>query len=79
MIKFTCIPRVLRTAIVAISLFAAGCGSNSPAPQAAVAGVVTIDPKVLVTGVSPPASCSQLHGLWAAGSGVVFSTASVPC
>jgi Secretory lipase len=51
MTRFTCATRALRTAVVAISLLAAGCGSNSPAPQAA-AGVVTIDPKVLVTGIT---------------------------
>lgn len=51
MIKFIGATRAVRTVVVAMSLLAAGCGSNS-SPQQAAAGVVNIDPKVLVSGIT---------------------------
>jgi hypothetical protein len=44
--------RALRTAVVAMSLLAAGCGSKSSSPQPGATGVVNIDPKVLLAGIT---------------------------
>ena len=69
MTKFISATRALRTAVVALSLLAAGCGTNSSSPQTASGGVVNIDPKVLLasitTGISNPA---RALGGWEWGS-----------
>ena len=52
MTKFTGATRALLTAVVAMSLLATGCGSKSSAPQAAAGGVVSIDPKALLAGIT---------------------------
>ena len=44
--------RALRTAVVAMSLLAAGCGSKSSSQQAGAGGVVNIDPKVLLDSIT---------------------------
>jgi len=50
--------RALRTAVVAMLLLAAGCGSKSSSQQTGAGGVVNIDPKVLLasitTGIQQP-------------------------
>ena len=44
-------PRALRTAVVALSLLAAGCGSGSSSSQTA-AKIVSIDPKLLLASIT---------------------------
>ena len=44
--------RALRTAVVAMSLLAAGCGTKSSPQQAGAGGVVNIDPTVLLAGIT---------------------------
>jgi len=44
--------RAFRTAVVAMSLLAAGCGSKPSSPLAGAGGVVNIDPKVLLAGIT---------------------------
>ena len=52
MTRFIGATRALCTAVVAVSLFAAGCGSISPPQQAAAGAVVRIDPKLLLAGIT---------------------------
>jgi Secretory lipase len=62
--------RALRTAVVAMSLLTAGCGSKSSPQQAGAGGVVNIDPKVLLasitTGIQQPVA--RALGGWEWGS-----------
>lgn len=62
--------RALRTAVVAMSLLAAGCGSKSSSQQAGAGGIVNIDPKVLLasisTGIQQPVA--RALGGWEWGS-----------
>lgn len=51
MIRFIGATRALCTAVVAVSLFAAGCGSTSPPQLTAAGAVVRIDPKLLPAGI----------------------------
>ena len=51
MIKFIGATRALLTAVMALSLLVAGCGSKSPT-QAGAAGVVSIDPTVLLAAIT---------------------------
>jgi len=63
MIKLTGAARALRTAVVVVSLLAAGCGSKSSSD-----GVVNIDPKVLLndirTGIQQPAARALAGWEW---------------
>jgi Secretory lipase len=53
MITFIGAMRILRTAVVVMSLLAAGCGTNSSSTQqSGSSGAVSIDPKVLLAGIS---------------------------
>src|SRR5450631_1653752 len=53
MTKLICVTRALCTAVVVMSLLAAGCGTNSSSTQqSGSSGAVSIDPKVLLAGVS---------------------------
>ena len=52
MTKLIVATRALRAAVVAMSLLAAGCGSKSSSQQAGAGGVVNIDPKVLLAGIT---------------------------
>ena len=65
---FTGASRALRMAVVAISLFAAGCGSPSSSQQVGGDSVVKIDPKVLLasitTGASNPQNVARALGGW---------------
>jgi pimeloyl-ACP methyl ester carboxylesterase len=60
--------RALRTAVIIMSLLAAGCGSKSSSPQAGAGGVVNIDPKVLLasitTATSNPLNIARSLGGW---------------
>jgi len=63
MIKFIGAKRSLRTAVVAMSLFAAGCGLNSSPQQAGANGVVSIDPKVLLASITSATTQPAAHAL----------------
>lgn len=52
MITFTGATRAFRTAVVALSLLAAGCGLSTSTQQPAAGAVVNIDPKVLLATIT---------------------------
>lgn len=70
MAKFLGARQVIRTAVVALLLFTAGCGSDLSEQQASDGGVVNVDPKLLlakiITGTQQPTA--RALGGWEWGS-----------
>ncbi len=52
MTRFLGFQYALRSAVVAVALFTAGCGSSSSPLQSAAGGVVNVDPKVLLASIT---------------------------